>query len=111
LGEYTPRPPPGGSGHADVAVFGCDDHVAAGQNRGVAGKAVTGVDADHGHQAAELAPVGKREAIEASKPHAIGIARATAAAFGEEHHRQLLAFGQLKHAVFLAVVLPALGAS
>ena len=41
--------------HADVRVGGGDDHVAAAEERGVAGEAVARVDADERHEAAQLA--------------------------------------------------------
>lgn len=96
--------------HSDVAVGGGDDHVAATEDGGVAGKAVAGVDAHDGHQATELGEVHERQAVEAADAHHVGVARAPAAAFGEEHHRQPQRLGQLEEAVLLAMVLPALGA-
>ena len=88
--------------HADVRVLGRDDDVAAAEQRGVAGEAAPRVDADQRHQAAQRPHRVERHAVEARDAGAVGVARPPAAAFGEEHHRQPQALGQLEQPVLLA---------
>ena len=84
---------------------GGDDDVAAAEDRGVAGEAVAGVDADERDQAGQLGEPEEGEAVEAGRPGAVGVAGPAAAAFGEEHDRQPQPLGELEQAVLLAVVL------
>ena len=70
-GRNTPSPPPSiiaGPAHADVRVRRGDDHVAAAEERGVAGEAAPRVDADERHQSRQLGEVAERQAVEAGTP-------------------------------------------
>ena len=96
--------------HADVRVLGGDHHVAAAEDRRVAGEAVAGVDADERHGPRQLGEPEERQAVEPADTDAVGVAGAAAAALGEEHDRQAQLLGELEQAVLLAVVLQALGA-
>jgi len=112
----------GWAAHADVRVFGGDNHVAAAQQGGVAGEAATGIDPDDRHQPAEpaqLVPSGRRQPAAAA--HALGCAaRATGVAaapagaasapLGEVHHRRPQSGRYVQHAVLHAVVHAALRA-
>ena len=96
--------------HPDVRVGGGDHDVAAPEDGGVAGEAVAGVDADQWHEARQLGPPQEGEAVEARRPHPVGVAGAPSPTFGEEDDRQAEALGEVEQSVLLAVVLQALGA-
>ena len=53
--------------HADARVLGRDHHVAAAEQRGVAGEAVAGGDADERHEAAQRGEQLERAAVEARR--------------------------------------------
>ena len=72
---------------SDVGAVGGDDDVAAAQDGGVAGEAVTGGDAHDRHQPAELGEVHESQTIEATDAHHVGVAGAPAPAFREEDDR------------------------
>ena len=91
--------------HADRRVGGGDDHVAAAEQRRVAGEAAARGDADHRHQRRELREARERALAGAD---AVGVARAPAAALGEQHERHAAALGDVDQAIGLAVVLLAL---
>ena len=78
--------------------------------RGVAREAAAGVDADQRHQTAQAAEEMERHAVEARHAGGVGVARTSAAAFGEEDDGKAQALGELEHAILLAVVLEALRA-
>ena len=80
------------------------------EQRGVAGEAVAGGDADERHQAAEAREQLKGAAVQAGDDRHVHIARPSAAALGEQHHRQPAALGDLEQPVLLHVVAHALGA-
>ena len=80
------------------------------EQRGVAGEAVAGVDADERDEPRQLGDVQEREAVEAGRTRRLGVAGSPAAAFGEEHDRQPQLGGELEEPVLLAVVLRALRA-
>ena len=67
-------------------------------------------DADERHEPGQAPEEVEGQAVEARHAGAVGVARAAAAALGEEHDRQPLPLGHLEEAVLLAVVLQALGA-
>ena len=67
-------------------------------------------DADERDEAAETAPEGEGEAVEARDPGSVGVAGPAAAALGEEDDGEPLALDDLEQPVLLAVVLVALGA-
>ena len=94
----------GRAAHADVGVLGGDHHVAATEDDGVAGEAPSGGDADHGHRARKLSPGVEGLDVEPAAGNDVDIARATAAALGEEHHRQAPVPRQLHHPVLLVVI-------
>ena len=96
--------------HPDVRVRGGDHHVAAAEQRGVAGEAAARRDADERHQPAQRGEVWKARQSRPETPVRVGVAGPPAAALGEEHDRQAEPLGQLEHAVLLAVVLHALRA-
>ena len=80
------------------------------EDRRVAGEAVAGVDTDERNRARQLGEPQEREAVESGHAAGVGVARATATTFGEEHDRQPQLFGELEQAVLLAVVAMALRA-
>ena len=94
--------------HADVAVSGCDDHVAAAQQGRIARKAAPCHHAHHRHTAVEPGKRGESGQIQARDDGDIDITRSAAAAFGEQHHRQLVLQSDTQHAVGLLVVAHAL---
>ena len=96
--------------HPDVRVLGGDHDVAASEDRGVAGEAVAGVDADERDRARQLGEPPERQAVEPAHADAIGVTGPTTATFGEEHDRHPQLLGDLEQPVLLAVVLGALGA-
>ena len=96
--------------HADARVLGGDDDVAAAEQRGVAGEAVARRDAHQRHEAAQLREQLERAAVEARDDRHVDVARATAAALGEQHDRQPAPLGDLEQAVLLRVVAHPLGA-
>ena len=98
------------SAHADVRALGRDHDVAAPEQGRVPGEAAAAGDADERHQPREPAEQVEGEAVEARHAGAVGVARTTAAALGEEHDREPLALGHLEEPVLLAMVLQALGA-
>ena len=90
--------------HADAAALSGDDHLAAAQQRGVAGEAAP---CDHAHQrhlAREGGQAREGGAVQAGNDARVDITRAPAAAFSEQHHGQFLAQRQLQQAVTLLVV-------
>ena len=99
-----------GTAHSDIRSLGRDYHVAASEQCGVAGKASARVDSHERHQAAQFSPVVERHAVESRDAQAVGVAGASAAAFGEEDHRQARLLRDFEHPVFLAMVLLALRA-
>ena len=96
--------------HADARVLGGDHHVAAAEQRGVAREAVARGDAHQRHEAAERGEQLERAAVQAGDDRHVDVARAPAAALGEQHHRQAPPLGDLEQAVLLEVVAHALGA-
>ena len=99
-----------GAAHADARVLGRDHDVAAAEQRGVAGEAVAGGDADERHEAAELGEQRERAAVEAGDDRHVDVAGPPAAALGEQHDRQPAALGDLEQPVLLGVVAHALRA-
>src|SRR5262249_6532463 len=97
-----------GAAHADRRVGGGDDDVAAAQQGGVAGGAAAGGHADHRDQAGQPGELEERRDVEAGA-EVVGVARATAAALGEQHDRQPALVREAEHAVELLVVHVALG--
>ena len=91
LGREDPESAPldhGRATHPDVGVWRGDDHVATAEQRGVAGEAATRDHADQRNPATQRAEAGKRLGVEPGDDGVIRVARTSAAAFGEEHHRQ-----------------------
>ena len=100
----------GRSTHADVAADSGDDHVAATQQGGVARKAAPCHHAHHRHLAIEPRKRGKGGQVQARHDGHIHITGPAAAAFGEQHHGQLVLQSHAQHAVGLLVVAHALRA-
>ena len=96
--------------HADRAVARRDDHVAAAEQRGVAGEAAAGDDADQRHPAAQAREAREGRDVQAGDDGHVDVARPAAAALGEEHHRQALLARDLEQPVGLLVVAHALRA-
>ena len=94
--------------HADAGIGGCDDHVAATEQRRVAGEAATGRDADARHHPGKTRPQRERHDVEAGHHRVLGVAGPAAATFGEEHDGQPHAFDHLEEPVLLAVAHHAL---
>ena len=93
-GVKTPRPPPSiiaGPPMPMLLSSVRDDHVAAAEQRRVAGEAAAGDDADQRHLAAQRARSAAK--LGTCRPATIGMSVSpgpAAAAFGEQHDRQLL---------------------
>ena len=96
--------------HADAGAVGGDDHVAAAQQRGIAGKTAAVHDADHRHLAGQAREALEGGAVQPGDGDRIDIARPAAATFGKQHQRQALLLAQLEQPVALAVVEEALRA-
>ena len=113
LGAEHPQPAAldhGRPTHADVGVGSGDDDVAASQQRGVAGEAASRHHADEWHLPAQRAEQGEGLGVEPGHDGHVGVARAPAAALGEEHDGEAQPLDELEEAVLLAVVHLALGA-
>ena len=100
----------GRAAHADVAALGGDDHVTAAQQRRIACKAAPSHHTQHRHPAVEARKRGKGGQVQARHDGHVHIARAAAAAFGQQHHGQVVLQGHTQHAVGLLVVAHALRA-
>ena len=98
------------AGHADAGVTGGDDHIAAAEQRGVAGEAAPGHHAHGRHQPGQFGHADEGMAVQPGHADEIGITGPAAAALGEQHHRQPPLLGQGQHAVGLLVVHHALSA-
>ena len=96
--------------HADRGVLGRDDHIAAAEHRGIAGKAIAGHHADDRHEAGQFCELHEGRPVEPGHAEPVGVAGTAAAAFGVEHQRQPPLLRQAQHAVDLLVVHVALGA-
>ena len=110
--------------HADVGVLGGDDHVAGPEQRGVAGEAAAGVDADRRHDAVEAGHRRERRRHERDGPGSCPSDEALAVSpvrlppvparppppSVKNTTGQAPRLGQLEHAVGLRVVDRALGA-
>ena len=96
--------------HADRRVLRRDHHVAAAEQRGIAGEAAAGVDADQRRHAAKPAEDVEGHGVEAGHRLHVDVARPAAAAFGEEDQRQALLLDDLEQPVLLVMVGLALGA-
>ena len=94
--------------HAEVGVLGGDDRVAAPEQRRVPRERRPARDPHEGDETGQLAEQPERHALEAGADPVV--ARATAAAVGEQHQRQPLRRREPEQAVLLAVVVHALGA-
>ncbi len=84
--------------------------MAASQQRGVAGEAASRDHTDQRHLAAQRAEQREGLGVEPGHDGHVRVARAPAAALGEEDHGEAQAFHELEEAVLLAVVHLALGA-
>ena len=96
--------------HADAGGLRRDHHVAAAQQRRVAGEAAPVHDAHQRHLPRQRGQAREAGAVQARHAQPVDIARPAAAAFGEQHQRQLLRRGQRQQAVGLGVVEDALRA-
>ena len=90
--------------HADIRVSRGDHHVAAAEQRGVAGEAAAGDDSDERREPAEPGELREGRHVEAADAEPIRVARPAAAAFGEQDDRQALPLGEREQAVLLLVV-------
>ena len=77
-----------GAGHPDVRVLRGDDDVAATQQGGVAGEAVSRGDTDEWDETRQRTEKGKRHAVHSRDAMRVGIARPATATFGEENERK-----------------------
>ena len=96
--------------HPDARVLGGDDDVAAAEQRRVAGKAVAGGDPDERHECAQPREQVKGAAVKPGDDRHVDVARAPAAALGEQHHRQPTVLGEFEQPVLLEVIAHPLGA-
>ena len=94
----------GGPAHTDGGLWGGDDHVATAEQRCVAREAPPGHHSDQRHPSAELGEEGERLGVEAGHHRGVGVPGPPAATFGEQHHWQAQARGQLEEPVLLPVV-------
>ena len=90
--------------HADIAGACGDDQVATARQRGIAGKAASGRDADQRHLPGQPRKTREGRDEQAGDDGRIGIARPPAAALGEQQHRQPMAQREIEHAIGLLVV-------
>ena len=99
-----------GAAHADARILARDHDVAAAEQRRVAREAVTRGDPDERHEAAQAREQRERAAVQAGDDRHVDVARAPAAALGEQHHRKPAPLGDLEQPVLLHVVAHALRA-
>ena len=85
-----------GAAHADIRISGRDDHVAAAEERRVAGETSAGVDADERHEPRETGEQMEGHAVEPGHTGHVGVAGASATALGEEDHRQAESAGEFE---------------
>ena len=95
----------------NVRTFGRDHDITRGKQHGVACKAVTVGDAHERNKSTEFCHVLKGFAVEARTTGGIGVARTSPAPFTVKNNWQSLIFRNFEHAVFLQVVVQALGSS
>ena len=98
----------GRAAHADVAVAGGNDYIAAAQQGRIAGKAAPGHHAHHRHLPIEARKACKGLHMQPCHDGHVHIARPATAAFGKQDDRQAMLQGQTQHAVGLLVVAHAL---
>ena len=108
VGAQAPALDHGRAAHADVAGLGGDDHVAAAQQRRIAGKAAAMHDAHHRHLARERGKLAEGVVVQAGDDGLVDIARPPAPALGKQHHREVQLQREGQHAVGLLVVPGAL---
>jgi hypothetical protein len=96
--------------HPDARVLGGDHYVAAPEQGSVAGEAIAGRDANQRDDAAEPREQMERPHVEAGYVRPVDVARTPATALGEQHDRELSAFGDLEKPILLEVVAHPLGA-
>ena len=102
----------GRAAHADRGTLRRDDHVAAAEQRGVAGEAAARGDADQRREAAEPRELREGRHVEARDAEALRVARPPAAALGEQDDRQPLLLGELeRRSCFLWLRAPCVPAS
>ena len=90
--------------HAERRALGRDDHVAARDQRGVAGERAAVDDRDQRHQPAQLREGRERVRVDRDAGADVVLARPAAAALAEQDQRQLEALRQLEHPVLLVVI-------
>ena len=98
----------GRTAHADVGVGGCDDHVACAGQGGIAGEATPGDDRHQRHLATQCAQCAEGRHIQTGDIGEVGVTGSATAAFGEQHHRQLSAGGQVEDPIGFGMVAHAL---
>ncbi len=96
--------------HADARVLARDHHVAAPEQRRVAGEAVARGDAHQRHATAQAGEQLERAAVEPGDDRHVYVARTPSAALREQHDWQSASLGELEQAVLLHVVAHALRA-
>ena len=112
-GGKTPRPAAFDhrrAAHARIGALGRDDDVARADKRGVAGKAAPGDDSDQRRRSRQPREGAERRHVEPGDDRNIGVARATAAALGEDDDRQTPLVGKTQDPVRLLVAEIALRA-
>ena len=90
--------------HAERRALGRDDHVAARDQRGVAGERAAVHDRDQRHQPAQLREGRERVRVDRDAGADVVLPRPAAAALAEQDDRQLEALRQLEHPVLLVVI-------
>src|SRR5207245_871982 len=73
-----------GTAHPDGRVACCDDDITAAEERRVAGEAASGVDADEGHESAQLCEEVEGHDVEAGDTGGVGVPRTSATSFRED---------------------------
>ncbi len=108
--EYSEAAPldHGRAANTNVAVSGGDHDIAAPEQYGIASKAAPRGDADSRHKATHLRVQLKGKTVEAGDARSVSVAWPSAASFRNQDDGQLQFLCDLKHAVFLAVILQAL---
>src|ERR1019366_8606892 len=100
----------GRAAHTDARALSCDDHVAATEQRRVAGETKARHDADGRDKSRQPTEGGEGHDVKAGDGGAVGVTRPAATSLCEEHGRQAEPLDQLEQAVLLAVVHLTLGA-
>ena len=90
--------------HGDSRILGCDDHVTAGEQRGVACETPPMIHPYQGHGAGKLRKSREGRGVEGHRRSGAVVPWTTTTTFTEQNQRNAPAQSQLKHAILLVVV-------